>query len=46
MDQILRLIQEGITVNVAFDVESAIILGAVLFVAIALALTFHAKVIS
>ncbi|WP_282783114.1 hypothetical protein [Phaeodactylibacter xiamenensis] len=45
MGEVLDIIREGITVNIAFDTESAIILGTVLFLALVLALAFYGKVI-
>ena len=44
MNEVLEFLQEGVSVNVAFDVESAIILGVVLFLAASLALLLYAKV--
>lgn len=45
MDNVLEFLQNGITVNIAFDVESAIILGCVIFFAGVLVLLVYAKVI-
>lgn len=44
MDKLLEFLQEGVTVNIAFDIESAIILSIVLFLALSLALLLYSKV--
>ncbi|MCI4650852.1 hypothetical protein [Phaeodactylibacter sp.] len=46
MGEILELIRNGITVNIAFDVESAVILGLVLLAAGVLIMTVYAKILT
>ncbi|WP_282783414.1 hypothetical protein [Phaeodactylibacter xiamenensis] len=46
MGDILELIQNGITVNIAFDVESAVILGLVLLLAGILVMAVYAKILT
>ncbi|WP_282774538.1 hypothetical protein [Phaeodactylibacter xiamenensis] len=46
MGDILELAQNGITVNVAFDVESALILGLVILGAGVLIMTVYAKILT
>jgi hypothetical protein len=46
MGDVIQFLQEGVTVNIAFDVESAVILGVVVFLALTLALLVYGKVIS
>ena len=46
MADILQFLENGITVNIAFDVESALILGLVLLGAGVLVMAVYAKILT
>lgn len=45
MDSVLEIIRDGVRVRIEIDMQSAIISGVVIFLALVLALTFYGKVI-
>lgn len=45
MNDILDFIRDGVRVNIYFDTESAIVLGAILFISLTLVAAFYAKVL-
>ena len=45
MNDVMDFIRDGVRVNIYFDTESAIVLGVILFISLALVAAFYAKVL-